>query len=51
MQIIYTNENKGSNCGGTDSVDIIIYRERVGGHLEGKYAGGLEERIIRIQNS
>jgi len=48
MQVIYKNENEGSNSGGADTVDLIICIEEFGRYIEGEYTRRLGRRSTGI---
>ena len=48
MQVVYQNEDEGSNSGGVDLVDVIICIEEIGRYIKRKCIRELRRRIIGI---
>ena len=48
MQAIHQDEDERSSSRGANSVDIIIYTERVGRCLERKYIRRFGDRVIGV---
>jgi len=48
MYIIYQDENKRSSSRRADSIDVIIYAERIGRYIEGEYTRRLGRMTVGI---
>jgi len=48
MYIIYQDEDKRSSSRRADSIDVIIYAERIGRYMEGEYTKRLGRMTVGI---